>query len=107
MSLFDDRILRAAAAYHALPPHAAPFSDASVGPRGLDLWEVQQAVTAADGDVQTAWNLVISAYLNANISLGRAADLLGLSRFEFADQRGSRLSGLKQGMPSRELQDRL
>ena len=38
------------------------------------------------GDTQISWNMIIAAYLNEEISLGRAAQLLGLSRFELADR---------------------
>ncbi len=57
-----------------------------MAPRGLDVAEMQQAIAATDGDPQAGWNRVLAAYLDADISLGRAAELLGLSRFELADR---------------------
>jgi prevent-host-death family protein len=68
----DYRCLRAMAAYYA--------------PRGLDADEVQRAVAAAEGDAQTAWNRVLKAYLDGDISLGRAAELLELSRFDLLER---------------------
>ncbi len=84
----DYRCLRAIAAYHALPPHPAPVNDPSLSPRGLDQPEVEAAVAGAEGDIQAAWNRVISAYLDGDISLGRAAQLLGVERFELTERLG-------------------
>ena len=86
LDVLDYRILRVVAAYHAVPSHVAPISDVAMIPRGLDLTEMQQAIAAAEGDAQAGWNRVLAAYLDADISLARAADLLGLSRFELADR---------------------
>ncbi len=91
----DYRCLRAIAAYYVLPPHPAPVSDPTLAPRGLDQPEVQAAVAAAEGDIQAAWNRVIAAYLDGDISLGHAAQLLGVARFELTE-RFSRL-----GLPLR------
>jgi hypothetical protein len=49
LDVLDYRILRAIAAYYAMPPHAAPISDPLMVPRGLDLSEMQEAISAADG----------------------------------------------------------
>ncbi len=57
-----------------------------MAPRGLDLAEMQQAIAAAKADPQAGWKRVIGACLDADISLGRAAELLGLTRFELADR---------------------
>lgn len=84
----DYRCLRAIAAYYALPPHPAPISDPALPPRGLDQTEVLAAVVAAEGDIQAAWNRVIAAYLDGDISLGRAAQLLGVARFELTERLG-------------------
>jgi hypothetical protein len=86
LDVVDYRILRAVAGYHAMPPHLAPISDPLMEPRGLDLSEMQQAITAADGDAQAGWNRALAAYLDGDVSLARAAELLGLSRFELADR---------------------
>ena len=84
----DYRCLRAIAAYYALPPHTAPISDPALAPRGLDQPEVLAAVVAAEGDIQAAWNRVIAAYLDGDVSLGRAAQLLGVARFELTERLG-------------------
>lgn len=91
----DYRCLRAIAAYFALPPHPAPINDPSLTPRGLDEAEVQAAVAAAEGDPQAAWNRILAAYLDGDISLGRAAQLLGMDRYDLTE-RFSRL-----GLPLR------
>jgi prevent-host-death family protein len=82
----DYRCLRAIVAYYALPPHPAPISDPTLAPRGLDQPEVQAAVAAAEGDSQAAWNHVLAAYLDGDISLGRAAQLLGVDRFDLTER---------------------
>lgn len=82
----DYRCLRAIAAYFALPPHPAPVNDPTLAPRGLDEAEVQAAVAAAEGDPQAAWNRILAAYLDGDISLGRAAHLLGVDRFELTER---------------------
>ena len=82
----DYRILRALAAYHALPPHPAPVNDPSLEPAGLTEKEVETAVRAADGSPQARWNRVLQAYLDEHINLGRAAVLLELSVFELEDR---------------------
>jgi prevent-host-death family protein len=81
----DYRCLRAVAAYYALPPHPAPVNDPTLAPRGLDQAEVQAGVAAA-GDPQAAWDRVIAAYLDGDISLGRAAQLLGVDRFDLQER---------------------
>ena len=43
---------------------------------------MQRRIEAAGADPQDAWDLVIAAYLDGDISLGRAALLLGLARFD-------------------------
>jgi hypothetical protein len=86
LDVLDYRILRAVAAYRAASPQTASlFVGASV-PRGLDLGEVEQAIERAAGDAQAGWDRVFAAYLDGDISLGRAAELIGLSRLELADR---------------------
>ncbi|MHB0876270.1 MAG: UPF0175 family protein [Anaerolineae bacterium] len=51
---------------------------------GLDESEIRQAIAAAGGDTQAGWDLAVAAFLDGSISLGRAATLLGLSRFDLA-----------------------
>jgi len=82
----DYRCLRAVAAYYALPPHPAPVLDGALAPRGLDEGDVQKAIAAEGGDAQAAWNRVIMTYLDGDISLGRAAELLGMSRFDLQER---------------------
>ena len=78
----DYRILRAVAAYYSLPPHSAPANDPDVEPLGLSEQDVESAVREAGGAPQARWNLVIAAYLDEHINLGRVATLLGLSTYE-------------------------
>ena len=47
---------------------------------------MQRAVAAAEGDAQAAWNRVLKAYLDGDISLGRVAQLLELSRFDLLER---------------------
>jgi prevent-host-death family protein len=91
----DYRCLRALAAYYARPPQLVPGPDVVAVPHGLGANELEQELTAAAGDVQSVWNRVIAAYLDGDISIGRAASLLELSRFEL-QERFNRL-----GMPLR------
>jgi predicted HTH domain antitoxin len=83
LDIFDYRIMRAVAAYHHLPPHPGPISDPDLEPQGL-------AEVDLSSDIQTRYNQVIAAYLDEQISLGRAAMLLGLARYEL-DERFRRL----------------
>ena len=82
----DYRCLRAMAAYYSLPPHPAPVNDDTLAPRGLDEAEVQERLASAAGNTQAGWDRVIAAYLDGDISLGRAAQLLGMSRFELQER---------------------
>ena len=83
LDVFDYRIMRAVAAYHHRPPHPSPMSDPDLEPKGL-------AEADLNSDIQTRYNQVIAAYLDEQISLGRAAMLLGLARYEL-DERFRRL----------------
>lgn len=82
LDAIDYRCLQAMAVVrlHSLEP-GCPENAASM-PAGLTVSDVEQAQLLAGGDVQAAWNLVIAAYVNGAVSLGRAAELLDLSRFE-------------------------
>ena len=91
----DYRCLRALAAYHAQPSHTGPAHDRSLVPAGLDAADVEKSVAQSSGDPQAAWNLVLAAYFDGQISLGRAAELLNGSRFDL-QQRFNRL-----GLPLR------
>jgi len=76
----DYHLLRAVAAYCSQP--SAPINDSAAVPRGLTEVILQARVAAAGGDVQEAWDLVVAAYLAGELSLGRAAMLLGTERFD-------------------------
>jgi len=76
----DYRLLRAVARYRARQD--APAHDATAVPQGLSEEAVATAVSQVQEDTQVAWDLVIAAYLDGHISLGRAADLLHLNRFD-------------------------
>ena len=74
----DYHLLCAVAAYHGRPE--SPVNDSQASPRGLSESEVQNR--AAAGGRQGVWDMVIASYLDGEISLGRAAILLGLQRFD-------------------------
>lgn len=76
----DYRLLRAVAAYRTQP--SSPVHNAQPLPQGLTEESLKAAQNAADGDPQIVWDHVMVAYLDGNISLGRAAVLLKQSRFE-------------------------
>ncbi len=78
LDIYDYRLLRAIASYQARPD--APVQHEDETPAGLDE-ETMEEISHEKG-TQAAWNLVIHAYLNGDISLGRAAALLGLNRFD-------------------------
>ena len=82
----DYRLLRAAAGYYALPQHQAPINDPTLTPRGLTPQDVELAIADADGEPQAGWNRVLRAYWDGDISLGRAAQLLGIPRFDLHDR---------------------
>ncbi len=86
MDAHDYRLLRAVAAYHTVSSHRAPIYDETLAARGLEEEVVEKAVADAGGDVQIFWNRVITAYLDGDVSLGRAAQLLGFSRFELTER---------------------
>jgi prevent-host-death family protein len=89
MDIMDYRILRGVAAFHSLGPHPAPVNDLTLEPSGLSEAQVEQAVQET-GNPQARWNRVIIAYMDGHVNLGRAAKLLGLSRYEL-DERFQRL----------------
>ena len=80
LDAIDYRLIRAAAG-HLSRPVPSPTSLPGL-PAGLSDEEIEQYVTSAGGDPQALWNRVMFAYLNEDISLGRAAALLNLSRFD-------------------------
>jgi predicted HTH domain antitoxin len=80
VDVLDYRLLRAIATYRIQP--GAPAQDANVIPQGLSEESSAALQNAADADPQIAWDLVVAAYLDGQISLGRAAVLLKQQRFE-------------------------
>jgi len=78
LDIHDYRLLRALAGYQTRPNAPVQYKDEL--PTGLDEEGVQGALHKEGA--QAAWNLVVHAYLDGDISLGRAAALLGLSRFD-------------------------
>ena len=84
LDVLDYRLLRAAAGYRSRPQ--APILTPDLPPRGLTEAQAQQAVQAAGADVQAAWDVIVAAYLDGDISLGRAAQLLSMNRFELVSR---------------------
>lgn len=84
MDIVDFRLLKAVAAWQ--PDPEAPFSNPEAVPAGLTLEEVERESPAMGRDVQVMWNRIMGEYLDGNISLGRAAVLLSMSRFELQDR---------------------
>lgn len=95
VDILDYRILRGLVAYHSLGSHPAPVYDATREPTGLTETQIEEAVKESGDAAQARWNRVMIAYLDGHINLGRAADLLGLSRFEL-DERFRRLDVLRR-----------
>ena len=81
MDILDYRLIRAVAAYHR---GALQSTESDVEPGGLSEADLNSM------DAQLRWNQIITAYLDEQISLGRAATLLNLSRYEL-DERFRRL----------------
>lgn len=81
LDIIDYRLLKAVGTWE--PDPSAPFSDPEAMPAGSSADEVEKA---AEGDPQKRYNTVIGAYLDNQISLGRAAVLLELNRFELQDR---------------------
>ncbi len=50
----------------------------SLAPHGLAEVQVEDVQSRAGGDAQAAWNIVIAAYLDGHISLGRTAAFIAL-----------------------------
>ena len=81
LDALDYRLLHALAHYR----HSAPTGEGHL-PKGLSQEAVREAVVEAGGDVQAVWDLVIGDYMAGEVSLGRAAELLNLSRFELLER---------------------
>jgi prevent-host-death family protein len=82
----DYRLLRAAIDHQSTRPSSELVREPSMAPRGLSQEDVDQAVSIAGGDEQAAWDRILGAYWDLDISLGRAAELLRMSRFELHDR---------------------
>ena len=81
LDIIDYRLLKAVAAWQ--PDPTAPYSDPDALPAGVDLQD--NGPDESDSDMQATWNRILGAYLDVNISLGRTAELLNISRFELQD----------------------
>ena len=101
MDAVDYRILCAVAAYRTLPSHAAPVNDPTLEPSGLGEVEVERVEQKSGGSSQARWNKVITAFLDGQINLGRAAALLGLSSYEL-DERFRRIEVPRRVGPDTE-----
>ncbi len=75
----DYRLLRAVSLYRTRS--GSPATEAEAVPEGLSEAALA-AIQVDEGDLQPVWDLVITAYLDGHISLGRAATLLKQSSFE-------------------------
>ena len=53
-----------------------------MAPRGLADAAVRKEWLRLPGDVQEAWDVIMASYLDGDISLGRAATLLKMQRFD-------------------------
>lgn len=84
LDITDYRLLRAVATWQ--PDPAAPFGDPNAIPTGLHKEDLEKATSDYTNNPQAYWNLVIAAYLDINISMGKAAELLNVSRFELQDR---------------------
>lgn len=82
LDILDYHLLCAVAAYRT----SADSQQTTLPEVGLTDEAVQQAVTQAGGNAQAAWNRVMAAYWEGHISLGRAAQLLNLSRFDLLER---------------------
>ena len=101
----DYRILSAVVSYQARSPHPPPASPPDVEPAGLSKAGVEQAVREAQSP-QVRWDVVMAAYLDWDISLGRAATLLDLSSYEL-DERFRRLDIPRRIGPATEREAQL
>jgi prevent-host-death family protein len=86
LDALDYRCLRALVAYTTQAPHAAPINNPAMAPRGLDAEGIRNMLHQTPGDVQATWNQVLAAYLDGDVTLGRAAELLGITRFELQER---------------------
>lgn len=90
LDILDYRLLRAAANYHAR--HNQPDNTISsiqnvlTPPMGLASTDVETEETTTPREIQSIWDRVIASYFKENISLGRAAQLLEMSRFDLMDR---------------------
>jgi hypothetical protein len=80
----DFHLLQAIAAYQGKGRRAA--AAAGRVPHGLADAELNEQAQHTGGGLQIAWNIVLAAYLDEDISLGRAAELLHISRWELQDR---------------------
>jgi prevent-host-death family protein len=98
MDAVDYRILRAVAARKALASPPTPIGNPAVAPVALTEVRVAPAGQADGESPQICWNRVVTAYLDGQIDLGRAAALVGLSTYEL-DERFRRLELPRRAEP--------
>ncbi len=84
LDALDFRLLQAVVAYHGTP--TVEVKSPNDVPAGLTTAEVEAHVRSSGGGPQAATNLILAAYLDGVISLGRAAELLGLTRWDLLDR---------------------
>lgn len=79
----DYRLLRAVADYSGRTDTALAEAD---DVRGSADQPVRRTEDEVDDEAQTVWNQAVAAYLSNHISLGRLAELLGLSRWDLQER---------------------
>ncbi|CUS03832.2 protein of unknown function [Candidatus Promineifilum breve] len=82
LDIIDYRLLRAAVRFLAGEPSGESFA----APEGLTEGDLEQSIIEAGGDIQAKWDQIVAAHQVNDISLGRAAELLHMNRFELAER---------------------
>jgi len=86
LDAIDYRLLRAVVASHDRGAGAGRAGDSLAAPLPPDRAAIDRAIERASGDGQAGWDVVLAAYLDLDISLARAAELLEMSTFELQDR---------------------
>ncbi|MBI4768938.1 MAG: hypothetical protein HY784_00625 [Chloroflexi bacterium] len=86
MDALDYRLLRSVATHGVDYTRGVSVETPASGQPGLTRADIEQTIAAAGGDSQAGWNRAMAAYLQAEISLGRTAELLELSPFELRER---------------------
>ncbi len=82
LDIIDYRLLRAAVRFLA----GEPNGESIAAPQGLTEGDLEQSIIEAGGDIQAKWDQIVAAHQVNDISLGRAAELLHMNRFELAER---------------------